>query len=257
MNSEEASEYLIRIGYTDAIHSDLSSLHQLQHRHLLTVPFENLDIHYGQKIELDTSKFYQKIVRSKRGGFCYELNELFGQLLLYLGYQVKRVSARVYDDRSGYGEEYDHLALIIHLEGIDYLVDVGFGEFASTPIEIKIESVHSDPRGQFSIDHYDQNYIRICKLEIGKKNPQYIFKPRHRDLFEFKLKCLYHQTSEQSHFTKKKMISLMTHEGRITLTDQKLKILKNGKKNEVLIRSESEFLKYLRHYFSIELMESN
>ncbi len=69
--------------------ADLESLKFLQRQHLLTVPFENLDIHWKRPIVLDGNHFYDKIIGDKRGGFCYELNGLFYELLAEIGFQNK------------------------------------------------------------------------------------------------------------------------------------------------------------------------
>jgi len=81
------AEYLARIGI-DAVSgaADDKTLRLLQRQHLLNVPFENLDIHWKRPIVLDTDKFYQKIVEGKRGGFCYELNGMFNELLCDIGF---------------------------------------------------------------------------------------------------------------------------------------------------------------------------
>ncbi len=73
----------------------LAFLERLHERHLLRVPFENLNIHLKRPIRLDIPSLFDKIVRQKRGGFCYELNHLFHWLLRSLGYDSILVSARV------------------------------------------------------------------------------------------------------------------------------------------------------------------
>ena len=81
-----------------------SFLSKLQEQHLLTVPFENLDIHQGKKIVLEEDRIYEKIVACGRGGFCYELNGLFCWLLRSLDFSVSMVSSQVYrltEDRYG------------------------------------------------------------------------------------------------------------------------------------------------------------
>src|SRR5687768_18366679 len=81
-----AREYLSRIGLTyPPPLPDARALRSLQRSHLLNVPFENLDIHWKRPIVLDTKKFYDKIVGERRGGFCYELNGLFNDLLREIG----------------------------------------------------------------------------------------------------------------------------------------------------------------------------
>jgi len=120
---------LTRIGFLGEVRHGLSTLQRLQKAHLLHVRFENLDIHWGNPIKLDIEKIFHKVVARNRGGFCYELNGLFYVLLQSLDFQLKRISARVYSEEKRLGEEYDHLAIIAHLSEMDYLVDVGFGEF--------------------------------------------------------------------------------------------------------------------------------
>ena len=67
--------YLERIHYTRSIEPTAEVLSGLQKKHLLTVPFENLDI--INKVKIDLNNSYDKVVNCKRGGFCYELNFAF------------------------------------------------------------------------------------------------------------------------------------------------------------------------------------
>jgi N-hydroxyarylamine O-acetyltransferase len=73
----------------------LQVLQDVHEAHMLAVPFENLSIHYGERIYLDEEWIYDKIVRRHRGGFCYELNGLFARLLRRLGFAVTLLSAEV------------------------------------------------------------------------------------------------------------------------------------------------------------------
>src|SRR5688572_25727353 len=104
-------DYLSRIGFAGTPAPDLATLRSLQRAHLATVPFENLDIHWHHPIVPDTTKFYDKIVSRGRGGFCYELNGLFNELLRAIGYATRIVSARVFNGTI-HGPEFDHAAII-------------------------------------------------------------------------------------------------------------------------------------------------
>ena len=73
--------YLARIGAARPREPDSHGLAELQVAYLLAVPFENLDIVAGRPISLDLEAIFDKIVRRRRGGFCYELNGLFAWLL--------------------------------------------------------------------------------------------------------------------------------------------------------------------------------
>ena len=64
--------------------------------HLVTVPFENLDVYHRRGVSTDVVASYAKVVEARRGGWCFELNGLFGWLLGRLGYDVDRVSCQVW-----------------------------------------------------------------------------------------------------------------------------------------------------------------
>jgi N-hydroxyarylamine O-acetyltransferase len=83
------------IGYIGPTEPNLSTLQALQRAFLLKVPFENLEIHLDRQINLSSENIYEKIVSKRRGGFCYECNILFFNLLNELGFQVEYLSARM------------------------------------------------------------------------------------------------------------------------------------------------------------------
>ena len=112
MDQATVAAYLNRIGVTAPAASDAAGLRTLHRAHQLTVPFENLSIHLAEPISLDEPDLIDKIVRRRRGGFCYELNGAFALLLEALGAQVSRVGARVYGE-AGLSPPLDHLALIV------------------------------------------------------------------------------------------------------------------------------------------------
>lgn len=250
----DVSAYLNRINYTTKVGIDKNTLFGLQKAHLLSVPFENLDIHYNRRIALAKDFFFDKIVLQKRGGFCYELNGLFYELLKELGFEVLMVSAKVYDHDGVYGQEYDHMALLVHLDSERYLVDVGFGKFTLEPLTIDLNRPQHDPYGTYILETYeaDSAYLKVSEITLQNSAPQYIFSPKPRELSEFEGMCNYHQTSTDSHFTRKKVVSISTPNGRITLNNNKVKILAEEKTEEIAF-NENEFGLYLKNYFDIDL----
>lgn len=245
--------YLSRIKYHGSLDPTLQVLSLLQENHLLNIPFENLDIHCGVTIELDIDKIYSKIILHQRGGFCYELNGLFYELLVELGFNVKRISARVFDGPNSYGPEYDHLAIIADIEGVQYLSDVGFGEFCFSPLRIDSENMQKDRRGDFIVREYENGYYQVSKSENNILVPQYIFNTTARVLNEFKEMCMYHQASPESHFTQNVIVSRPTAEGRITISKNKLKITNAGVINEIDIANGYVFRNLLLEHFGIEI----
>src|SRR4029079_10924309 len=91
----DVQAYLDRINYRGERAPTAATLRELHRTHLLAVPFENLDIHLGRPIVLDQAALFDKIVRRRRGGFCYELNGLFALLLRELGFEVTLLAAGV------------------------------------------------------------------------------------------------------------------------------------------------------------------
>src|SRR5215469_12390605 len=114
--------YLRRIGTQRPGSPDAAALRVLHRDHQFAVPFENLSIHLGEPISLDDADLIDKIVSRRRGGFCYELNGAFALLLETLGFEVRRVAARVYGS-DGFGPPFDHLALVVRGAGGPWLAD--------------------------------------------------------------------------------------------------------------------------------------
>lgn len=249
----EIGKYLDRIRYSGQLEPSLQVLKKLQKNHLLHIPFENLDIHYNNPIELDINQFYNKIVERGRGGFCFELNGLFYELLLSLGFNAIRVSARVYSKEKVYSPDFDHLTIIVTIEDTDYLTDVGFGEFIFEPLEIEVGKIQNDERGSYYIDTYEDGYLRVNKIENEKSTPEFIFKKVERELSAYAEMCEYHQTDPSSHFMKKRLISLATENGRITISGDILKIKENNTTTEKELKNETEFEKELWDKFKISL----
>src|SRR5581483_8171450 len=124
----DPAAYLERIAAERPAEPTLDALADLALAHLYTVPFENLDIAAGRPLSVDAGAIYDKIVRRRRGGFCYELNGLFSCLLRALGYDVTLLAAQVPEPPDGTPRpDRAHLVLLVRLED-PWLVDVGWGE---------------------------------------------------------------------------------------------------------------------------------
>ncbi|MDW3648325.1 MAG: arylamine N-acetyltransferase [Bacteroidia bacterium] len=247
----DVQAYLNRIGYQGKLEPDLALLRELQSHHIYKIPFENLDIHYGRKIRLDKDQIFQKLMVEHRGGFCYELNGLFYFLLEELGYRLVRISARVYGSNGELGPEYDHLAILCQLaEGL-FLVDVGFGEFSLYPLAFQTAEEIEDPRGRYRFEVYDETHFLLSKKVDEIWKAEYLFSPEDRTYQEFEKMCEFHQISEHSPFTQKRVCSLAIPDGRISLLNDRLKIRKGEQTKEIDIHDEKEVKVYLDEYFGI------
>src|SRR5438477_10211425 len=105
---------LERIGYQGPVSISYETLRDLQRAFLLSVPFENLDIHFGRPIEIGPNAVYRKVIEDRRGGFCYELNGLFYDLLSGIGFDVTLLGATMMRDGRA-GTPMGHLVLKVNL----------------------------------------------------------------------------------------------------------------------------------------------
>ncbi|MGE5735060.1 MAG: arylamine N-acetyltransferase family protein, partial [Acidobacteriota bacterium] len=144
----DVAAYLDRIGYSGPTEPTAETLCWLHRAHMLTVPFENLDIALHRAILLDRDKFIKKIVGERRGGFCYELNGAFAALLEELGFEVTLLSARVPRQDGSESPEFDHLTLRVDLEE-PWLADVWFGDFILEPLRLSVDLEQKQDAGVF------------------------------------------------------------------------------------------------------------
>jgi len=221
---------------------------------MLTVPFENLDIHLGRQIVLDDDVFFDKIVKRRRGGFCYELNGLFAALLREIGFDVTMLSAGVAGPNDRFGPDFDHMALGVVLEE-EWLADVGFGDSFIEPIRFDPLIVTEDSSGAYRIDADGEHKFMSRRGDPGEDawTPQYRFTLAPRELAEYREMCIYQQTSPESHFTRQRICSLATNTGRITLSDLKLIKTTDGAREERMLAGEDEFISVLADHFGIVL----
>jgi N-hydroxyarylamine O-acetyltransferase len=213
------------------------------------VPFENLSIHLGEPIVLKEEALLDKIVTRRRGGFCYELNGTFAELLRALGYRVSLHSARVFDGDEP-GPPFDHLVLRVDVEE-PWLVDVGYGRFSDHPLRLDHDGDQHDPGGVFSMIRRDE-YGDIDVVQDGSL--EYRVDPRPYALRDFAPTCWWHQTSPRSHFTRSLTCSRRTGDGRVTLSGRTLiETPAGGERRERDLGSDADVLAAYRTHFGITL----
>lgn len=256
----DTEQYLRRIGYTATVKPDVQTLHRLQHAHLLSVPFENLDIGLKRPILLDETSLWNKIVVNRRGGFCYEVNGLFASLLNEVGFDVTYLNARDYhEDDDTFGIDFDHLTLLVRVpnDTARWLVDVGWGDTFARPLELDNPDWQENGLRAYKLESFRDGYQLWQRGYSGKLERQYYFDlTPHQFPAEYEATCLYHQTSPQSIFTQKRIISRLTENGRVSLDSDHLIITTNGQREEHLFENEEQFQELLQQYFGFRLQES-
>lgn len=225
----DVQKYLSRIGFVGPTEPSLEMLQAVQTRHLMSVPFEDLTVHSGGRVQLELPLLYDKIVNRRRGGFCFENNGLFSWLLSQLGFQITVISGQVKSSITGrYGPPFDHLILMVTLEGRRWLTDVGFGVPGfSTPLSLE----DSGPQQQGHRVYRIRKEGRMHFLEWQQEENRgadgdwveiYKFTLDPRCLEDFTEMCQYHQSSPSSIFFCKSLCSILKPTGRLTYIGHRL-----------------------------------
>jgi N-hydroxyarylamine O-acetyltransferase len=248
MDLGTATDYLARIGARPPAAPDAAALRELHRRHLETVPFENLSLHLGEPVPLDEDALVDKIVRRRRGGFCYELNGAFAALLTALGYDVRLLAASVFGDDGTLSPPFDHLVLLVDLDE-RYLVDVGFGAHALHPLRRDWPEAQDDPAGSFLV--LDAPGGDVDVLMDGVR--QYRAEPRARRIEDFARPAWWHAHSPESHFRSGPRCSRATATGRVTIRGDRLMETVHGERTETTLAGDGEILAAYEKHFGFTL----
>lgn len=250
--------YLERINYRGSLAPTAETLRDLQVAHLLTVPFENLSIHAGQPIVLEDDALFIKIVENRRGGFCYEANGLFAALLRALGFNVAMLSAEVANAEGEFGPNFDHMTLMVSPMGSSaqrWLVDVGFGDSFLEPLLLDERGDQVQRSRAYRILSDGTRLLLMRRDEGDEWKAQYRFTLQTYSYADYAGMCRYHQTSPQSHFTRSRICSRATEDGRITLSEMRFITTSQSGVHEVrqerTLTSEVEYATILREQFGI------
>lgn len=251
-------DYLRRLGVDPerVAEPSLSTLERLQRAHVRTVPFETLAITgdpYGRRdgegVTLDVPTLYEKLVERNRGGFCFELNGLFGWLLAELGYDVTRLAGRVV---SSVELPANHHPLLVTLDRA-YLVDVGMGSpMLRRPVALG-DGTGPDEAGVAwrvgESERPDAAYL-LQYRESDDWEDRYVFDLTPRELRYFEATCDYLQSAPESGFTGDPVVTMATADGHIKLEPASFTRVRRGETEERAIE-EAEYYRLLEEAFGI------
>jgi len=254
MTDIEISNYLKRINLSDC-NNDLEGLINLQINHMEHIPFENLDVIVGRKIDLTVDHLFNKIVNNKRGGYCFELNTLFSNLLKSLGFSSQPVLARVWLRNPKQTPPRTHLAHLIELTGETYITDVGFGGLTTRiPLNINNPINVNDRDGVIRINPLSENQFMLQRQVKDEWANQYSFETVEISFQDIEVANYFTSTNTKSHFCHDNFIGKFTPDGRIGLFNNQLSIRQGL---EVVEKKEIEYgqvwLEAIENNFNLDL----
>ena len=149
--------YFARIGYAGSPRPDLETLRELHRLHPVSIPFENLSTLLGEPVRLDPAALEDKLVRRRRGGYCFEQNTLFMHVLAAIGFSMTPLAARViWNQDVSRPNPRTHMALLLRLGQHRFLCDVGFGAATLTaPLRFETGIEQETPHETYRIVESD------------------------------------------------------------------------------------------------------
>lgn len=218
LQPKDVATYLDLLGYETRPEATLATLRDLQLRHTCTFTFETLSTMLHLPVSLQLSSLKSKILYGGRGGYCYELNKLYLALLRELGFRVRGLTGRV--TMNGSPDARDprtHMFLLVEIEGLAYISDVGFGGLVpTTPLRLGSRDVQETPHGPYRISQHDGSYT-LWNHVASDWRALHVFDLQSQGEIDFEIGNWYASTHKDSSFVGQLIVARVAEGGRRTL----------------------------------------
>jgi N-hydroxyarylamine O-acetyltransferase len=246
--------YFERIGYAGPRTPTLDTLRALHALHPAAIAFENLDPLLGRRVRVDMGSVQRKLIAEGRGGYCFEQNGLFAQVLRELGFSVTGLAARVV---FGYPPELirrSHMLLKIDLPEGPYIADVGFGGRAlSAPMRLDSHDEQQTPHGGFRFARAGDFFDQQTRID-GEWQTIYRFSLEEQSRQDYEMANWYICTHPDSEFTVRLMAARLPPGRRLGLLNNQFSIHHaDGRSERRMLQTASEIARVLETEFGIAL----
>ncbi|CAN5418769.1 arylamine N-acetyltransferase [soil metagenome] len=261
LGPDDIAGYLSRIGYTGSTEPDLGTLAALVAAHERAIPFENLTPLMGVPIhDLRADALFAKLVRRRRGGYCFETNNLLKYVLTGLGYRVEAFAARVVwsspEGLQGPPTAQTHQLLGVGVPGAGqrYLVDVGFGgQTLSSPIRFELDVPQQTRHEPYRLREFGTEYV-LEALIGGSWRSLYVFADQDRPLIDFQVASWYVSSNPALRWVNELVASSVTDDARWNLNGRHLSVHhRDGRSEHHELANASAVLDVLMNRFGIDV----
>lgn len=204
MPGPDLQPYFERIGFEGPASATRDTLTRLHQAHVEAIPFENLTPLMGERVALEPEALLAKLVSAGRGGYCYEHNLLFHDVLTALGFDVTLLSARVVwqQPEDAPPGPRTHTLLKVELPEGTYLADVGFGGLTQTvPLRFALDAPQETTHEPFRILEVAPGIYQIEALVAGTWTRLYRFDLQPQTRIDYELGNHFVATHPSSFFT--------------------------------------------------------
>ncbi|HKP23897.1 MAG TPA: arylamine N-acetyltransferase [Dongiaceae bacterium] len=256
MTSDRAfdlSAYLARIGYDGPRTPTLETLRAIQLLHPQAIAFENLNPLLAIPVRLDLEFLQEKLIRSPRGGYCFEQNGVLLHALRALQFRVTGLAARVVWNQPdpSVTTPRSHMVLKVDLDEGTYIADVGFGMSPTAPLRLVPDIAQETPHESFRLLDKDGLYTLQCDLK-GHWTSFYLFDLQEQAPIDYQVANHYVSTWPTSHFVTSLIAARATADGRYGLRNNKLSIHQRSVEREQrVLTSAAEISTVLKDLFGV------
>lgn len=250
----EVGEYFERIGYRGFSRPDLATLAAIIRHHAAGIPFEAIDVLLGKGVDITPEAIFDKLVRRRRGGYCFEQNGLLLAALAELGFEVAPRLASVLWMRPADAPptRATHMMLVVRIGGRDYLADAGFGNGTPTaPLAFGTDGPQTTPLETFRLRASSGGHV--LEMRLGENwSPVYEILTETPDAADLADANLFTSTHPESRFRRDLMLARATEEARFLLLGNRLMIRPAQGSAEVLsLGNAAELEKAMAEVFSL------
>jgi len=162
------------------------------------------------------------------------------------------LSAAVANRSGEFGPEFDHMALLVTLEE-RWLADVGFGDSFVEPLRLDERAEQAQGTHAYRIAEEGGRLILLRRDGGGEWSAQYRFDLGPHAYADYEAMCHYQQTSPESHFTRQRVCSRLTPDGRVTISGTRLITTRGDERRERELEGEGEYAAALLEHFGISM----
>jgi N-hydroxyarylamine O-acetyltransferase len=250
----DVDAYLDRIGLSARPAPTLEGLRVLHRAHLRAIPYEDIDVQLGRSVTIERPAIYDKIVKGRRGGWCYEMNGIFGWALGELGFDVTRITGAVTVGEDRTANIGNHLVLKVELAEGTFVADVGLSGGPLDPMRLA-EGPFDSGGFSYRLERLDADWWRFHN-DPRSGPPSFDFNLAPADEGVFAGQCAQLQTADWSPFVQNLICTRFTQDGVVLLLGRTLRTVTPHDRNERLIGGADELVAALRDNFSLDTPEA-
>lgn len=248
--------YLARIGHPGPRTPTTAVLDAVLRRHVYTIPFENIDVQLGRPIRLDPESLQQKLIHDRRGGYCFEQNNLLRLALTALGFDVTPLIARVrWQVPPEVTTPFTHMLLRVECEGESWIADGGFGSGSLTaPIRLVLDEPQSTPHEARRLVRRGEWHVHQTQKPSGDWEDLCLFTLTPAPAVDFEVANWWTSTHPQSRFKQNLILALAADGCRHTLMNREFTTRwTDGRSESRAIHSPAELVDLLAGTFGLVL----